>query len=99
MMYVVVVRGKLKGSEAEAQQVHDATISMISAQNRELGSTGHQAYLNTQDPKEFLALDFWDNIEAIQKLYSDPALAEEFGKLFDGEPDVTIWAESGWAGY
>lgn len=99
MRYVVVVRGRLKGSKAEAQQVHDATVSKISAQSRQMGSTGHQAYLGAQEGKDFLALDFWDNLEAIQKLYSDPSLAAEFGKLFDGQPEVTIWAESGWMGY
>jgi hypothetical protein len=99
MRYVVVVRGQLKGSKADAQKVHDATIGQISPQSRQMGSTGHQAYLNTADEKGFLAVDFWDNIEAIQKLYSDPALAAEFGKLFDGQPEVTIWADAGWMGY
>ena len=99
MKYVVVVRGKLKGSKAEAQQVHDATVGQISPQSRQMGSTGHNADMNTQDAKDFLAVDSWDNIEAIQKLYSDPALAAEFGKLFDGQPEVTIWADSGWMSY
>jgi hypothetical protein len=99
MSYVVVVRGRLKGSGDEAQKVHDATVGKVSVPSRQMGSTGHQAYLNTQDPRDFLALDFWNNVEAIQKLYSDPALAAEFGKLFDGQPEVTIWADAGWAGY
>ena len=46
-----------------------------------------------------MAVDFWNNMEGIQKMYSDPNLAEEFGKLFDGEPEVVIWANSGWEGY
>jgi len=99
MRYVVVVRGRLKGSKAEAQAVHDATVGKISPQSRQMGSTGHQAYLNTADEKGFLAIDFWDNIEAIQNLYSDPALAAEFGKLFEGQPEVTIWGDAGWMGY
>jgi hypothetical protein len=40
-----------------------------------------------------------DNLEGIQKLYSDPNLAAEFGKLFEGRPEVTVWADSGWAQY
>ena len=35
-------------------------------------------------------------MEGIQKLYSDPNLEAEFAKMFDGQPDVTIWADSGW---
>ena len=99
MKYIVVVRGRLKGSKSDAQKVHDATVGQISPQSREMGSTGHQAYLNTADEKEFLAIDSWDNLEAIQKLYSDPALAAEFGKLFDGQPEVAIFGESGWMSY
>lgn len=99
MQYVVTVRGRLKGNLAEAQKVHDATISQVSPQSRSMGSTGHQTYLNPEDEKEFLAIDFWNNLEGIQKLYSDPNLAVEFGKLFDGEPEVVIWTNSGWEGY
>jgi hypothetical protein len=32
-------------------------------------------------------------------LYSDPNLAAEFGKLFEGIPDIAIWADSGWLEY
>jgi hypothetical protein len=49
--------------------------------------------------KEFFSIDSWDNLENIQKLYSDPNLAAEFGKLFEGMPDIAIWAESGWLEY
>ena len=99
MNYIVVVRGRLKAGQSEAQKVHDATVGKIAPQSRQMGSTGHHAYLNPQDPKDFLAIDSWNNIEAIQKLYSDPALAAEFAKLFDGQPEVTIWNESDWMSY
>jgi hypothetical protein len=61
-----------------------------------LGITSHQAYLNVQAGDEFLAIDFWDNMEGIQKLYSDPNLAAEFAKMFAEPPDVSIWADAGW---
>ena len=99
MRYIVTVRGMLKSEAEEAQKVHDATVSKVSPLGKSMGSTAHQAYLNTQNGKEFLAIDFWDNLEGIQKLYSDPNLAEEFGKLFEGQPEVTIWGESGWMEY
>lgn len=99
MQYVVIVRGRLKGNKQQAQAVHDATVGQISPQSRAMGSTGHQTFLRADDPKEFLAVDFWNNMEAIEKLYSDPNLAVEFGKLFDGQPEVTIWANSGWMSY
>lgn len=96
MKYIVVVRGKLKGAAAEAGKAHDEIVAKISPMGRSMGNTSHQAYLNVQDGEEFLAIDFWDNMEAIQKLYSDPNLAAEFAKMFEGQPEVTIWADSGW---
>ena len=99
MQFVVVVRGRLKGDKMQAQAVHDATVGQISPKSRSMGSTGHQTFLRADDPKEFLAVDFWSNMEGIQKLYSDPNLAVEFGKLFDGQPEVTIWGNSGWMSY
>ncbi len=98
MRYIVTVRGMLKDA-ANAQKVHDATVAQVSPLGRSMGSTSHQPYLNTQNPKEFFAVDVWDNLEGIQKLYSDPNLATEFGKLFEGQPDVTVWADSGWLQY
>lgn len=96
MKYIVTVRGLLKGDASQSQRVHDATVSQISPQGRAMGNTSHQTYLNTQNGREFFAIDVWDNLEAIQKLYSDPNLAAEFGKLFEGQPEVTIWENTGW---
>ncbi len=64
-----------------------------------MGSIARSAYLNTQNRQEFLAVDAWDNLEGFQKLYSAPNLAAEFAKLFDGQPDVPVWADSGWFSY
>ena len=99
MQFVVTVRGNLKGDRAQSQAVHDATMAQVSPEGRKLGSTAHQTFLNPENEKEFLAVDFWNNLEGIQKLYSDPNLAVEFGKLFDGEPEVVVWANSGWDSY
>ena len=100
MKYVVIVRGKLKtADEKQSQAVHDATIAMVGPSGRAMGNIGHRACLNPADRTQFLAVDTWDNLEGPQKLLADPTLAEEFGKLFDGPPDVTIWAEAGWEGW
>jgi quinol monooxygenase YgiN len=96
MKYIVTVRGKLKGGAKEAQAVHDEIVMRVSPMGETMGNTSHQAYLNVQDEGEFFAIDVWDNLESIQKLYGDPNLAAEFGKMFDGQPEVTVWADSGW---
>jgi quinol monooxygenase YgiN len=96
MRYIVVVRGNLKGGAEAARTAHDDIVARISPMGRSMGNTSHQPYLNVQNGNEFLAIDVWDNIEAIQKLYSDPNLATEFAKMFEGQPEVTIWGDSGW---
>jgi len=96
MKYIVTVRGILKGDSQQARQMHDEIVSKVSPMGRQMGNTSHQAYLNVQNNGEFFAIDVWDNLEAIQKLYSDPNLAVEFGKMFDGQPDIVVWEDSGW---
>ncbi len=96
MRYIVTVRGNLKGSNEQAQKAHDAIVSKISPIGRPMGNTSHQTYLNVQNSNEFFAVDFWDNMEAIQKLYSDPNLAAEFATMFVSQPEVTIWSDAGW---
>ena len=33
------------------------------------------------------------------KLKGDPKVAEAFGALFEGMPDISVWAESDWASF
>ncbi len=99
MRYVVTVRGKLKGTTEQAHKVHDQIVSQSSSVSRSMGNTSHRVQLNIQNNNEFLAIDVWDNLENLQKRYSDPNLGAAFGQLFDGPPDITIWAEAGWLEY
>jgi hypothetical protein len=96
MRYIVTVKGNLKGSAEQARKAHDEIVAKVSPMGRPLGNTSHQPYLNAQKPNEFFAVDFWDNMEGIQKLYSDPNLGAEFAKMFEGQPEVTVWSDSGW---
>ena len=99
MNYVTIVRGKLKGNQQEAQMAHDATVEKLSAMTRPMGAIGHKAHLNPQNSSEFMAIDRWNNLEGLQKFLGDPKVAEAFGALFDGMPDVSVWAESDWASF
>ena len=100
MEYISVVRGKLKGADQKAaQKMHDATVEQLSAQTRPLGATGHNAYLNPKDGMEFLAIDRWNNLENLQKFLADAKVAEAFGQLFEGQPNISVWAASGWASF
>lgn len=99
MNYITVVRGKLKGDPKDAQKKHDATVEQLSAMTRPMGAVGHRPHLNPQNPNEFLAIDTWNNIEGLQKFMNDPQVVAAFGELFEGMPDVSVWAESDWAAF
>ncbi len=99
MKYIVTVRGMLKGTPEEAKALHDGIITQTSPMSKAMGNVGHHPHLNIQNGKEFFSVDEWDNLENLQKLYSDPALAAEFGKLFEGMPDIAVWSEAGWLDY
>jgi quinol monooxygenase YgiN len=88
MNYITVVRAKLKGSPQEAQMAHDATVETLSAMTRPMGAIRHRPHLNPRDPKEFLAIDTWNNLEGLQKFMSDPQVAAAFGQLFEGSPGL-----------
>jgi hypothetical protein len=102
MKYIVTVRGRLKAAVAkEAQAGHDATVDRLSPISRPLGAVSHRAYLNPQDPREFFAVDTWENMEGIQKFMTDAANpAAAIAALFEGQPDVTVWAAAeGWRSF
>ena len=99
MNYITVVRGKLKGTLEEAKMGHDSTVEKLSEMTRPMGAIGHRPHLNPQDSTQFLAIDTWSNLEGLQKFLSDPQVAAAFGELFEGMPDVSVWAESDWASF
>ncbi len=100
MEYISVLRARLKGTDPKAaQKVHDATVGQLSAMTRPMGAVGHRAYLNPEKPMDFLAVDRWNNIEGLKKFLGDPKVAEAFGALFEGQPDISVWAESDWASF
>ena len=100
MNYIVIVRGTLKSAnEKQSRKTHDATVDMIEPKGRSMGNIGHKACLDSKNRRQFLAIDTWNNLEGPQKLLQDPALAAEFGKLFEGMPEVTILEEAGWKGW
>ncbi len=80
--------------------MHNAILEQLPTIGRPLGAIGHQAYLGTQDPRAFLAVDSWMNLEGMQQFMADPKVAEAFGNLFEGTPDVTVWSEAeGWTSF
>lgn len=101
MKYIVTVRGTLKDANTEqAHMAHDTTLDRLSPIGRSLGSIGHQTFLDPQNPRQFLAIDTWPSMEALQQFLNhevNPGAA--IAQLFEGQPEITVWMESGWKGY
>jgi len=101
MGYITTVRGRLlDADQAAAMANHNSIVARVRPRGEPLGGVGHMVFANAQDPREFLAIDRWETIEGLQTLMGDPSVQAEIGGLFDGPPEVTIWAErEGWTTY
>jgi quinol monooxygenase YgiN len=92
----VIVRARLRGDPAAARQLHDQVTRATREQAMAAGDLTHRTFLDPADPGAFLGIDEWRSAEAAQAFASSPQIAEFFGRLFDGPPDVTMWVSSGW---
>lgn len=100
MKFITVVRGRLKDADGgAAQAAHDAIVAKLMPVSQPLGATGHRVYLNAQDRRQFLAIDGWESLEGLQKFMSDPNTAATMGQMFDGPPEVAVYAAAGWLGF
>jgi hypothetical protein len=101
MGYITVVRARLREADpAAAMEQHNGIVGRLRPRGEPLGAVGHMVFANAQDPREFLAIDRWENVEGLQSFMGDPSVQAEIGSLFDGPPDVTVWAErEGWSSF
>ncbi|HEX2645630.1 MAG TPA: antibiotic biosynthesis monooxygenase [Candidatus Dormibacteraeota bacterium] len=96
MAVTVTIRGRLKGDAASIQKLHDQVTGATKEMARQAGDISHIVYLNPQDNRDFLGVDVWQSAEQLQAFASNPQIVEFFGNMFEGQPEVKIWAESGW---
>ena len=101
MQYITIVRGRLKDADAAAaQRAHDTIVDALRPRSEPLGAVGHQAYTDPQDPGAFVAVDRWSNVEGLQHFLGDPAVQQQLGSMFDGQPEVSVLAErEGWRAF
>ena len=98
MPFYTTVRGRLNNADPNAaMEVHNGIVARVTPKNTPLGATGHRVFANVQDPMEFMAMDTWENLDGLQQAFGDPDTQAEIGSMFDGQPQVTIWApREGW---
>lgn len=93
---VVVVRARLRSDAASARQLHDSVTAATRSQAQAAGDVSHRTFLNPADPRDFLGIDRWESAGAFQAFAGDPRIAEFFGQLFEGTPEIGVWTNSGW---
>jgi quinol monooxygenase YgiN len=96
MPVIVTVRARLKAEPESIQLLHDQVTAATKAQAQAAGDLSHKVLLNPQDRRDFLGIDEWQSAEAFQQFASDPQILEFFSQLFEGQPEVSVWVNSGW---
>jgi len=93
-----LVRGQLFSTDlSEVQPLHDAVAAGGQAQAEALGDFSHDALTGSgllgTASDEFLAIDRWTSSENMLAFYSDPAVAQGFAQLFNGDPTLEFFLE------
>lgn len=96
MAVTITVRARLKGDQRSIQKIHDEVTGATMEMARQAGDLTHVVYLNPMDPKDFLGIDTWQSPEQAQAFARSPQIQEFFGKMFEGQPEITVWVDSGW---
>jgi quinol monooxygenase YgiN len=96
MPVTITIRARLKSDPASIQKIHDEVTGATKEMARQAGDISHAVYLNPQDRRDFLGIDTWQSAEQAQAFAGSPQIQEFFGRMFEGEPEVKVWTESGW---
>jgi quinol monooxygenase YgiN len=96
MAVTITIRARLRADPKEIQRVHDQVTGATKEMAKAAGDLTHHVYLSAQDPRQFLGIDTWQSAEQAQRFAADPKIVEFFGQMFQGQPEVTVWSDSGW---
>jgi quinol monooxygenase YgiN len=99
--YITTVRAKLLDADlGAAMERHNGIVERLRVKLEPMGGSGHAVYANTTDPREFLAIDQWESLKAMQAGLGDPATQQEMGSMFEGAPQITVWVvRDDWTAY
>jgi quinol monooxygenase YgiN len=96
MSVIVTVRARLKAEPGSIQALHDQVTAATKEMAQAAGDLSHKVLLNPQDLRDFLGIDEWQSAEAFKEFSSNPQIMEFFSQLFEGQPEVSVWANPGW---
>lgn len=96
MKYTVAVRARLKNDPAASKELHDRVTKATKDEAKKAGDLTHRVFLDPRDLRAFFGIDEWSSLEGIQRFSGSPEIRKFFADLFEGEPEVRVWVDSGW---
>jgi quinol monooxygenase YgiN len=95
-MVLVTIRGRLRDDLEAIRKIHDEVTMATKEMALQAGDISHRVYLNPQDGRDFLGIDEWQSAQAVQAFAANPQIQEFFARMFEGQPEITVWQGSGW---
>ncbi len=96
MAVTITIRARLKADPGSIQKIHDQVTGATKEMARQAGDISHHVYLGFQDMRDFLGIDTWQSAEQAQAFAGSPQIQEFFAQMFEGQPEVKVWADPGW---
>ncbi len=96
MAVTITIRARLKADAATIKKVHDEVTGATKEMARQAGDISHAVYLAGKDHRDFLGIDVWQSAQQAMAFAGSPQIVEFFGNMFEGQPEVLIWEDSGW---
>jgi quinol monooxygenase YgiN len=94
--YTVTVRARLKQDQKASKDLHDRVTGATKDAAKQAGDLTHRVFLDPQDGRAFFGVDEWSSLEGVQRFAGSPEIKKFFADLFEGEPEVRVWVDSGW---
>jgi quinol monooxygenase YgiN len=92
----ITIRARLKADVKSMQKIHDEVTGATKDMAKQAGDISHVVFLAPQDQREFLGIDTWQSAEQAQAFAGSRQIQAFFGRLFEGQPEVKVWADAGW---
>lgn len=96
MPVTITIRARLKADPKSIQKIHDQVTGATKDMAKQAGDISHVVYLNPQDQRDFLGIDTWQSPEQAQAFAGSPQIQDFFSQMFEGQPEVKVWADAGW---
>lgn len=91
-MYTVLVTARFKSADpAVNKKAHDDVASATQQLAISRGDVNHKVLVDPADPRAFVAIDVWKDLEGIKMHFSDPRFLDGAATIFEGPPTVRIF--------